>query len=84
MFVRMYVKKAAETTFVRKKHAKNVDEIDGRWPAVNAFTFEFFRDIYEDLDSPVLYNEDSDCQFFAWEFAEFSHLQQVPKKIRPF
>jgi hypothetical protein len=28
-FLRMYVKKAAETTFVRKKHAKNVDEIDG-------------------------------------------------------
>ena len=31
MYVRMYVKKAAETTFVRKKHAKNVDEIDGRF-----------------------------------------------------
>ena len=29
------------------------------------------------LFSPVLYNEDPDCQFFAWEFAEFSHLQQV-------
>ncbi len=29
-FLRMYVKKAAETTFVQKKRAKNVDEIDGR------------------------------------------------------
>jgi len=26
----MYVKKAAKMTFVQKKHAKNVDEIDGR------------------------------------------------------
>ena len=30
-FLRMYVKKAAETVFVRKKRAKNVDEIDTRF-----------------------------------------------------
>ncbi len=29
-FLHMYVKKAAKMTFVQKKHAKNVDEIDGR------------------------------------------------------
>jgi hypothetical protein len=29
-FLRMYVKKAAKTTFVQKKRVKNVDEIDSR------------------------------------------------------
>jgi len=28
----MYVKKAAEMTFIQKKRVKNVDEIDGRAP----------------------------------------------------
>jgi len=35
MYVHMYVKKAAEMTFVRKKRAKNIDEIDGR--LINSF-----------------------------------------------
>jgi histone arginine demethylase JMJD6 len=28
-------------------------------------------------DSPVLDNIESDCQFFAWDFEEFSNVQQV-------
>ena len=47
------------------------------WAAMEAFTFEFFRKLYEDLDSPVLDNEDADCQFFAWDFEEFANMQQV-------
>ena len=44
---------------------------------MDAFDFEFFRRLYEDLDSPVLANEeDSDCQFFAWDFEEFSNMQE--------
>ena len=43
---------------------------------MDAFDFEFFRQLYEDLDSPVLANEDADCQFFAWDFEEFANMQQ--------
>ena len=32
------------------------------------FDFEFFRNLYEDLQSPVLDNENSDCQFLSWDF----------------
>ena len=46
------------------------------WDAMEAFTFEFFRKLYRDLDSPVLDNEDEDCQFFAWDFEEFSNMQE--------
>ena len=46
------------------------------WAAMDAFNFEFFRRMYEELDSPVLANDDSDCQFFAWDFEEFSNMQQ--------
>jgi len=35
MYVRMYIKKAAEMTFVQKKHVKNVDEIDSRYVSFN-------------------------------------------------
>ena len=44
---------------------------------MEAFTFEFFRKLYQTLDSPVLDNEDEDCQFFAWDFEEFANMQQV-------
>ena len=43
---------------------------------MEAFTFEFFRKLYQTLDSPVLDNEDEDCQFFAWDFEEFSNMQE--------
>ena len=42
---------------------------------MKSFDFEFFRDLYEDLQSPVLHNEEDDCQFFAWDFQEFENLQ---------
>jgi len=35
----MYVKKAAETTFVRKKRAKNIDEIGGSGRSYKTFFF---------------------------------------------
>jgi hypothetical protein len=43
MCVLMYVKKAAETTFVRKKRAKNVDEIDGRGKYRRHFYWELIN-----------------------------------------
>ena len=36
--------------------------------AMAEFDFEFFRNLYEDLQSPVLDNENSDCQFLSWDF----------------
>jgi hypothetical protein len=50
------------------------------WKAGSTFNFEFFRDLYEDLNSPVLDNKASDCQFFAWDFKEFESLQVSYKK----
>ena len=47
------------------------------WKAMNSFNFEFFRDLYEDLQSPVLDNEEEGCQFFAWNFKEFKNLQVI-------
>lgn len=35
--------------------------------AMAEFDFEFFRNLYEDLQSPVLDNENSDCQFLSWD-----------------
>ena len=45
------------------------------WEAMDTFDFEFFRDLFEDLHSPVLENIDEDCQFFAWDFKEFNNVQ---------
>ena len=45
------------------------------WQALEAFDFEFFRNLYEDLESPVLENVQEGCQFFAWNFQEFHALQ---------
>ena len=45
------------------------------WSAMVTFDFEFFRDLFEDLNSPVLDNVEEDCQFFAWDFKEFSNVQ---------
>ena len=36
--------------------------------AMAEFDFEFFRNLYGDLQSPVLDNENSDCQFLSWDF----------------
>ena len=47
------------------------------WGAMDAFDFEFFRQLYKDRDSPVLANEeDSGCQFLVWNFDEFSNMNQ--------
>jgi hypothetical protein len=29
---------------------RKINNVDNWWPAVDAFTFEFFRDMYEELD----------------------------------
>ena len=52
------------------------------WKAMNSFNFEFFRDLYEDLQSPVLDNEEEGCQFFAWNFKEFKNLQVITKNTK--
>ena len=43
------------------------------------FSFDYFRDLYELLDSPVLQGDDPDCAFFAWEKfgEEFYNVQSV-------
>jgi hypothetical protein len=52
-----------------------VKNATNNWEAMTSFNFEFFRDLYEDLQSPVLDNEEEGCQFFAWNFKEFKNLQ---------
>merc|ERR1712002_1070717 len=49
---------------------------------MNLFNFEFFRDLYEELESPIIYDdeENEDCQFFAWNSegkAHYSNLKEV-------
>jgi hypothetical protein len=51
-----------------------VTNMTGEWRATAAFDFEFFRDLYRDLDSPVLDNVEEDCQFFSWDFSEFNNM----------
>ena len=52
-----------------------VKNATNEWKAMITFDFEFFRDLFEDLNSPVLDNLDEDCQFFAWDFKEFNNVQ---------
>ena len=47
------------------------------WPASQTFSFAFFSDLYKRLDSPVLYNNQEDCQFFSWDFKEFGNMNEV-------
>eukprot|EP00095_Tigriopus_kingsejongensis_P004003 maker-scaffold1031_size68893-snap-gene-0.28 protein:Tk04003 transcript:maker-scaffold1031_size68893-snap-gene-0.28-mRNA-1 annotation:"hypothetical protein CAPTEDRAFT_142276" len=54
-----------------------VRNVTHSWRAMDEFDFAFFMDIYDRLNSPVLYNQEGDCQFFAWEFSEFSSMDQV-------
>ena len=51
-----------------------VKNVTAHWTAMQEFNFEFFRDLYEDLQSPVLDNEDPDCQFLSWGF-NFENVQ---------
>ena len=46
------------------------------WQALKLFNFEFFRDLYHNLNSPVLINEDPDCEFLSWDF-DFNNLQEA-------
>lgn len=47
------------------------------WQAAQVWSFEFFSDLYRRLDSPVLTGNGKGCQFFSWDFSEFSNLGQV-------
>ena len=38
------------------------------WPALEKFGFEFFKQLYLNLSSPVLKNELDDCEFLSWDF----------------
>ena len=43
---------------------------------MQAFSFNFFSELYKNLSSPALTGEDG-CQFFAWDFSEFVNLGEV-------
>ena len=38
------------------------------WPAMEKFGFEFFKNLYLNLSSPVLKNEVDECEFLSWDF----------------
>ena len=38
------------------------------WPALEKFGFEFFKNLYLNLSSPVLKNEVDECEFLSWDF----------------
>ena len=44
------------------------------WQAMTKFNFEFFQDLYLTIQSPVLSNEDPDCEFLNWS-PDFETLQ---------
>ena len=58
-------------------HPVVVKNVAANWTAKETFNFDFFRELYFSLDSPVLDNLDKDCQFFAWDFHEFEDMDQV-------
>ena len=47
-----------------------VKNATSKWAAMDSFSFEFFKDLYFDL-------EEENCQFFAWNFQEFRDLIDV-------
>ncbi|CAG5124798.1 unnamed protein product [Candidula unifasciata] len=59
-----------EDKYAYSGHPLIVSDGAANWSAVDVFSFEFFRDIYEP-GSPVL---ESNCQFFAYGF---SHVRGV-------
>ena len=48
-----------------------VDYVSQTW------SFLFFSSLYHGLSSPVLTGEGPGCQFFAWNFSEFSSMEEV-------
>lgn len=54
-----------------------VKNVTNSWLAMETFSFDFFKDLYQRLDSPVLRKDDEDCQFFAWDFEEFESMGEV-------
>jgi len=55
-FLRMYIKKAAKTTFIQKKLAKNVDEIDNRGEKLFV-TFIFYIEPYAFLPTYLCFGK---------------------------
>ena len=56
-----------------------VKNATNEWIAMSSFNFEFFRDLYEDLESPIIYEDqdDADCQFFAWNSEGKAHYRNL-------
>ena len=45
------------------------------------WTFSFFSTLYHGLSSPVLTGDGPGCQFFAWNFSEFSSMAEVAASL---
>ena len=48
------------------------------WPALEKFGFEFFKQFYLILSSPVLKNELDECEFLSWNF-DFKNISVCQK-----
>ena len=53
------------------------------WPAFEKFGFEFFKNLYLNLSSPVLKNELDDCEFLSWDF-DFKNILVCQKNYNWF
>ena len=51
-----------------------VKNVSKHWKAVTEFNFEFFKNLYLELDSPVLLNENDDCEFLTWD-VDFANVK---------
>ena len=51
-----------------------VKNVTNHWKAATEFNFEFFKNLFLDLDSPVLLNEDDDCEFLTWD-VDFANVK---------
>ena len=48
------------------------------WAALEKFGFEFFKQLYLNLSSPVLKNELDECEFLSWNF-DFKNISVCQK-----
>ena len=51
-----------------------VKNVTNNWKAATEFNFEFFKNLFLELDSPVLLNEDDDCEFLTWD-VDFTNVE---------
>lgn len=56
-----------------------IKNVSNSWPAMETFSFNFFKNLYEENKSPVLTKQNEECQFFLWDFQNFRNLGEVFK-----